>query len=1186
MRRALATALAALGLTTLAATPAHAATFEQVGCFAGSFPGLTDSCKPVEEQKFGEEVQLGGIGGMAVNYTGAGGVPAGTVYAATQVGGAFRIAMFTPKPDGGLQFELAWQVRNDAGAYGRCGPALEVKCEPRVAAGAGVMDVEVDQTTGNVYALNGEILAGQKMVVEYDAEGTEEITRFGEKAASGKTTAETPTQIHGSRQGGLAINGAGEVYVFDKNNPDGEYHRLMVFEPKTPGVYSEYEYAGDVAAGFNADGRTPARPVIDAAGNVYVAGEEGYVEEYAPEAPAPYPAPPAQPVCEFEFAKGGITAMTVNPLTGEPFFFTLKKEAKEPGQPAVKLVHQLSACDEETGEFTETGKFTLKPERDDLYGMAYDPTRQLEGRPAGVLYGGAPGPVPDVGKGEPGQSSLGYVFAPPKLQESPPEVESQSVAHVTQTTALLRAQVNPRGFPTSYRFQYLTRSEYTEAGESFTGAEEAPPGGALLGEAKVALSAAAPIGGLSSDTEYLFRAVAESECAPAEPGKACTVPGPAGAFRTYPPEAPGLPDHRAWELVSPPQKHGGQVFPADGQIDSCGIIGCKPGHYGHQPFPQQSTPDGEAVAYEGTSFGPGEGATLENQYIARRSESGWQSTNPTPQLLQPGSGYRAFDASLSRGVLVQHFPTPLSPEAPSGTPNLYTQPSAEPLALTPLLSAAPPNREGGAFEIDYAGASADLSRVFFRANDALTGTTPFAPEPAPEEDHLYEWHAGQLRLVDVLPGNAAVSTGASFAFAGANAISDDGSRAFFKDESGQTYVREDGEATRAIPGGEFLIANPEGSRVLLDDGSLYDLETEETTDLTEGQGGFEGIAGQSEDLSRVYFVDTAVLSEAENGEGAKAQAGEFNLYAWEEGSPTRFVATLQPGDNKNQTSGGGVVGWAKGPAGRTAEASPDGRYLAFVSRALLSAPLPGYSKVGPCEEISGTGEFHQVPCPQVFLYDSASGELTCASCAPSGAAPLGWSVLRRLEGAPGSMPQSRYLSDEGRLFFDSQDSLVPADTNEGIEDVYEYEPNGVGTCEREEGCISLISAGTGTVDSNFLAADETGANVFFTTRDQLVLKDKDELIDLYDARELGGIPAETETQSGECQGEACQPPVFAPDDPTPGSASFLGAGNVQGKAPSGRKPCAKGKVKRRGRCVPKKRQHHKRSAHRNGRKSR
>ncbi|HEX6753907.1 MAG TPA: hypothetical protein VF093_10035, partial [Solirubrobacterales bacterium] len=91
-------------LLTLFLAPSASATYEQVGCFASHFPGPTDSCKPLSEEElkapgfaFGEEVQLGGVGGMAVNYTGAGGVEPGTVYAVGRVSpGNPRVAMFTP----------------------------------------------------------------------------------------------------------------------------------------------------------------------------------------------------------------------------------------------------------------------------------------------------------------------------------------------------------------------------------------------------------------------------------------------------------------------------------------------------------------------------------------------------------------------------------------------------------------------------------------------------------------------------------------------------------------------------------------------------------------------------------------------------------------------------------------------------------------------------------------------------------------------------------------------------------------------------------------------------------------------------------------------------------------------------------------------------------------------------------
>ena len=341
--------------------------------------------------------------------------------------------------------------------------------------------------------------------------------------------------------------------------------------------------------------------------------------------------------------------------------------------------------------------------------------------------------------------------------------------------------------------------------------------------------------------------------------------------------------------------------------------------------------------------------------------------------------------------------------------------------------------------------------------------------------------------------------------------------------------------------------------VLLQNGCLYSLESEECTDLTQGQGGFQGIVGQSDDLSHVYFVDTAVLSgEEENSEGAKAQAGKINLYAWVEGE-TSFVATLAADDNFAGAGGD----WRFSPSSRTAEASPDGHYVAFLS----VEQLTGYGNVGPC----GKGFNLQGPCPEVFVYDSVAAKLRCASCNPSGAPPLGLSTLRLIAGSSDSL-QPRYLTDSGRLYFDSQDSLVPADTNERVEDVYQWEPEGLGSCEREEGCVQLLSGGREGFDANFLAADPSGANVFFTTRDRLVAADTDELIDVYDARVDGGFAQDSMLPPQPCQGEGClAPPPPAADPPLP-SAGLQDPGNVN---PG--KRCAKGKVKRGGKCVKKNR---------------
>jgi hypothetical protein len=1143
-RQRIAALAAILCLGLLAASPA-AANYEQVGNFAGT-PGVLHGPNPSE---WPEEVQLGGTSGMAVNHTGVGGVPKGTLYAATNRVGDGRVLVARYNPDG--SFSESWTLEGPLGGAPkeRCGPdgdPAHPNCASQPNAGAGGIDVEVDQTTGYVYALGlTESGFGQALIHVYTPDGSKLLAEFGVRGHGvGEPTATSPEKIHGlTTAGGIAVDAAGDVFVADRNGEE-DYFRLMHFEPQSPGDYEHYVYAGqeaDVAAGFSSEGKTieAASATTDAAGNLYALGRDrSRIAEFDPGEPK------APPLCQFSFPKGSIDSFTVNPATGEVFFFT-ETDHK---------VHLLEPCKE--GKFAEAGKFAIAPNRAEISALAFDPERQFgPGRPKGTLYAAAPSYEGGNSGGEGFESSIGYVFARPVV-ELPPEVLSESASHISATTAQLAARINPKSLATRYAFQYETEAAY-EAGEPadrFAGAAQSPPGGAFLGEGTEALGAGASLSGLEPDTAYRYRVVATSHCSVEDPAKVCEATGPAQGFRTYPAEAPGLPDRRAYELVSPAQKEGGQVLPAEPHSYRCeSFASCKPGALAEH-FPMQSTPEGEAIAYEGTAFASGEGTVRANEYIANRNDkTGWQTTNLTPA--QSG-GYAAFDTALSRGILLGGA-TALSPEAPSGYANLYAQPSADPLSLSALLRAEPRNRPARDFAMRYAGASADLSRVFFEANDALTEETPFAPEAldgGAAKFNLYEWHEGQLALVNVLPGNTETEPGASFGPASAHAFSRDGSHVFFEDEAHQVYVRVNGEGTRAISTegtpdpARFLAASTDANRVLLANGHLHSLGDEEPTiDLSEGKGGFQGVVGESEDLSRLYFVDTAVLSgEEENEYGARAEAGKFNLYAWAEGQGTRFVATLLV--LARYTDEGD---W-HAPHSRTAEASPEGRYLSFLSR----APLSGYDNTGPCDLIPETAgeaaKYISGPCAEVFLYDSATGSLSCPSCNRSGQAPIGPSALRLINrGTKPSIPQPRYLTDEGRLYFDSADSLVPADTNEGYEDVYEYEPKGAGkagTCEREAGCLSLVSAGSEPSDSNLLTIDEGAANVFFTSRDQLVLKDTDDLIDLYDAREEGGIPGESEASRGECQGEACQPLASPPNHPTPATSALAGDGNVHEEA--------------------------------------
>jgi len=145
---------------------------------------------------------------------------------------------------------------------------------------------------------------------------------------------------------------------------------------------------------------------------------------------------------------------------------------------------------------------------------------------------------------------------------------------------------------------------------------------------------------------------------------------------------------------------------------------------------------------------------------------------------------------------------------------------------------------------------------------------------------------------------------------------------------------------------------------------------------------------------------------------------------------------------------------------------------------------------------------------------------------------------------------------------------VPLDTN-GQEDVYEFEPVGIGSCsasssgfdEGEGGCVSLVSSGTSSKESGFLDASANGNDVFFLTGERLVGEDKDTALDVYDARVCSAAEpcAAGAASSSACvTADACraapspQPSVFG----APSSATFAGAGNLGSSSPVA-KPKAK-----------------------------
>lgn len=692
-----------------------------------------------------------------------------------------------------------------------------------------------------------------------------------------------------------------------------------------------------------------------------------------------------------------------------------------------------------------------------------------------------------------------------------------------------------------------------------------------------------------------------------------------------------LSDGRVWEMVSPPDKNGGDIKGIEG-VAAGGVV--------------QASPDGEKITYVSpASFGVPQGASVGSQYIAERNAGeGWQTQNislpmgaQTYSLGGKGTPYDAFTPELSSGLvfgglrgLTGPVESPPLGGAPAGYEDYYL--NALPVGpLQPLLTrtlSVPPKE----FKLVYLGATPDLSHVVVASPAALGEGAVEQPEQR-GRSNLYEWDqtTGLFQTVNLLPDgtpdpeSGLLFGGGGHAEATDHAVSVSGSRVVWTGASPSNldgsglYVRvgigtgqaktlqvdaAQSGASGASHEGDFFTANADDSKIFFADtnrltadstassgglGDLYRFEPEapeghRLTDLTvdnKDAGGAElqGVLGASENGSYVYFVANGTLAPgAEPGGNCafpNASAGATcNLYLWHDGE-TRFIASVASNDESGAgTNALGVAfDWDSRVVLRTARVSHDGTRLLFMSERSLT----GYDNTVSTGPICGEGESRQ--CEEVFLYEANTNRLSCLSCNPSGASPVGPSSI------PGGTPfasgrasyQSRVLSegvDGNRVFFDSADALVPQDTN-GQEDVYEY----------ENGNVYLLSSGTSTSRSAFVDASENGDDVFFITRAQLVAQDTDQLVDLYDARaphepgEKVGFPAPEPPVV--CEEEDCRSPLSSVAALTTfSSATFTGSGNA---APVESKPVAKPttkKIEPKKRSKPKlKKIKHRRKAH-------
>lgn len=812
-----------------------------------------------------------------------------------------------------------------------------------------------------------------------------------------------------------------------------------------------------------------------------------------------------------------------------------------------------------------------------------------------------------VGSGEKEGSTHLFAFKP--KVGAPPEIEEQAVSAISDTEAQLEAKLNPHDLETAYYFEYISQANYEANGGNFgPGATKSPVPPAELGEGAAFVSVATQLVGLSPGTVYHFRLVAENETGTS---KGEGTPGGEGAdavFATYSLDPGGLPDHRGYELVTPPD--------TGGYVPTLNELGFTPLGSAAAFRTDFVRPGGNDLLFgiEGGSLPGLPGGGFHDTYEAHREADGpyglWQSdfngiTGVEARLPTPNGFSANHEASF---WAVQE-----SPFAEEGNyirrsaGVLKAECSPEPASRLEVLGC-------GSLGVDPTASGAwispDAGHVIF-ATRSINSSEPQQLEPQAAPDGtgaIYDRTSdGVTHVVSLKPGELSFGVNENASYLGTSA---DGTVIVFS-VGATTYARIDNEETVVVAEGPlrfgglsdhgdrvvFLRPNtgePELAGTDIPQGELFACDVRQgpcagagsQAPIEIGSGEKAVLVNVADGGSDIYFSSPEVLDDENQG-----VAGEDNLYQWD-GSGIHLVAVVERDDivgreGQAEFGVGGLGLWIPnvvrpfppsftGPGSDPSRSTPSGAVLVFESR----ADLTGYESSGHSE---------------IYRYDSNAplgARLTCLSCNPTMAAATSDAQLQS-DSPPQftSLPPVNALTDIAnvtengrRVFFQSAERLVASDSD-GKVDVYQWEAEGEGDCASAGGCVRLISSAHSAADSFLYAMTADGHDVFFETGDLLVARDHEPAPSIYDARVDGGERPPAQPPEP-CQGDACQPVSAPPIDGVPASSSFEGPGDKKQRRSHCGKRHAKAERARKGRCRAKKHRKHRSKHHGNARNGR
>jgi hypothetical protein len=751
---------------------------------------------------------------------------------------------------------------------------------------------------------------------------------------------------------------------------------------------------------------------------------------------------------------------------------------------------------------------------------------------------------------------------------SAPTVIAQSSSGVTATEATLHAVINPHGAETEYHFEYGPSTAYGSS---------APEPDATIPAGESGVPREVHLTDLNGGV-YHFRVVATS-------GNG-TTKSKDQTFNFYPPDCPNasvrqqsgsnsLPDCRAYELVTPEDQGITIVYPSS------------------VPFSATATSPSRLAFVGAYGLIPNSGEPANNAgdtYVSTRTATGWKtkyvglpssatSLAGSPPWHLPTGSVGAYEPDKwNQDVLTNQSMSALvdwndgyfsigelfeetEHTGSSNAPYVWDTSTGNQIDRWPTNVGVVPNGEH--FKGTTA-ASADLTHFVFTSN------IPFAVEGEPGDMYDNNTSTGAVEIASLKENGDHIA--GTFPLR----VSEDGSRILMGvgtgnnpppfNGSGELYLRVNDAVTYELAPGKsvkYLDMTPDGKKVYFTttaslmaedtdtsrDLYMWDEEDPSPSHLVLISKGNEPTAGNTDACSASWTTQCGVVAitfkeyttmqgglggspysdnfvAADNGDiyflspeqlhGANGVEGQENLYVYRNGK-NQFVAALNPAGtacvatiNSSACSENAVA---------RMEVTADDSHMAF----LTGSNVTGYDSGGHSE---------------MYEYRPATDEMTCVSCVPSGDPPISDAIASH---------NGKFMTDDGRTFFETEDALVPQDTNEAG-DVYEY----------VDGRPQLITSGTNVGNDTFglatlmalpglVGVSADGTDVFFSTYDALVGQDRNgEAIKIYDARSSGGFqftpPVPPCVAADECHGPSSSAPAETPN----GTGSDLGgSGNVQ-----------------------------------------